>query len=53
MQRLTATFEVSLSSPLFVNRPPRQEGVRTIQERRYAAQLDEWDVEIVLLDAYL
>jgi hypothetical protein len=52
MLRLTATFEVSLSSPLFVNRPPWQEGVRTIQELRYAAILDDWHVEIVLLDAH-
>jgi hypothetical protein len=52
MARLTATFNVSLESPLFVNRPARQEGVRTIQELRYATTIDDSDVEIVLLEVY-
>ena len=49
MPRLTATFRVSLSSPLFVNRPPWREGVRTIQELGYATANDS-DIEIRLLE---
>jgi hypothetical protein len=52
MLRLTATFKVSLASPLFVNRPPRQEGVRTVQELRYPVRIDDSDVEIALVEAY-
>jgi hypothetical protein len=47
MLRLTATFKVSLASPLFVNRPPRQEGVR-----RYPVRIDDSDVEIAFMEAY-
>jgi hypothetical protein len=52
MLRLTATFDVSLISPLFVNRPPRQEGVRTIQELRYATTIFDSDVEIALVEVH-
>jgi hypothetical protein len=52
MLRLTATFKVSLASPLFVDRPPRQEGVRAIQELRYPVRINDSDVEIVLVEAY-
>src|SRR3989442_6255792 len=52
MQRLIATFDVSLSSPLFVNRPPREEGVRAIQELRYATTIDDSDVEIATVEVY-
>jgi hypothetical protein len=52
MLRLTATFKVSLASPLFVNRPPQQEGVRTIPPLRYDTRIDESDVEIVLLEIH-
>jgi hypothetical protein len=52
MLRLTATFKVSLASPLFVNRPPRQEGVCTIQALRYPVRIDDSDVEIALVEAY-
>jgi hypothetical protein len=52
MQRLIATFDVSLSSPLFVNGPAQQEGVRTIEEPRYATMIDDSDVEIALLEAH-
>jgi hypothetical protein len=45
MPRLTATFNVSLGSPLFVNRPARQ-------ELRYATTIDDSDVEIALVEAY-
>jgi hypothetical protein len=45
MPRLTATFDVSLASPLFVNRPARQ-------ELRYATTIDDSDVEITLLEVY-
>jgi hypothetical protein len=48
MLRLTATFKVSLASPLFINRPPRQEGVRTIPPLRYDTRIDDSDVEIAL-----
>jgi hypothetical protein len=51
MLRLTATFKVSFSSPLFVNRPPRQEGERTFQELRYPVKIDDSDVEIALVEA--
>jgi hypothetical protein len=52
MLRLTATFKVSLASPLFVNRPPQQEGGRTIQELRYPVRIHDSDVEIALLEVY-
>jgi len=52
MMRLTATFRVSLASPLFVDRPPRHEGVRIIEELRYPVRIDDYDVEIALVEAY-
>jgi hypothetical protein len=52
MLRLTKTFKVSLASPLFVDRPPRQEGVRTLQELRYPARIDNSDIEIALVGGY-
>jgi hypothetical protein len=52
MLRLTATFKISLASPLFVDRPPRQEGVGTIQALRYPVRIDDSDVEIALVEAY-
>jgi hypothetical protein len=52
MLRLTATFKVSLVSPLFVDRPLRQEGVRIIQDLRYPLRIDNSDVEIALVEAY-
>ena len=52
MLRLTATFKVSLASPLFVDRPPRQEGVHTIPPLRYDTRIEDSDVEIALVEAY-
>jgi hypothetical protein len=52
MLRLTATFKVSLASPLFINRPPRQEGLRTIPPLRYDTRIDDSDVEIALLEIH-
>lgn len=52
MLRLTATFKVSLTSPLFVNRPPQRIGVRTIQTLRYPVRIDDSDVEIELVEVY-
>jgi hypothetical protein len=52
MPRLTATFQVSLSHPLFVSRPPWREGVRIIPELRYATTINDSAVEIVLLEIY-
>jgi hypothetical protein len=52
MPRLTTTFKVSLASPLFIDRPPQQEGVRTTQELRYPARIDDCDVEIALVDIH-
>jgi len=52
MPRLTATFDVSLASPLFVNRPAQKKGVRTIQGLRYATTIDDSDVEIALQEVY-
>jgi hypothetical protein len=52
MLRLTAIFKVSLSSLLFVNRPPWQEGVRTIPPLRYDTRIDDSDVEIALLEIH-
>jgi hypothetical protein len=45
MPRLTATFDVSLPSPLFVNRPARQ-------ALRYATTIDDSDVAIALLEVH-
>jgi hypothetical protein len=45
MLRLTATFDVSLPSPLFVNRPARQ-------ELRYATTIGDSDIGIVLLEVH-
>jgi hypothetical protein len=52
MLRLTATFKVSLASPLFVDRPSRQEGVWTLQALRYPIRIDDSDVEIALVGGY-
>ena len=45
MPRLTAIFDVSLPSPLFVNQPARQ-------ELRYASTIGDSDIEIVLLEVH-
>jgi hypothetical protein len=52
MLRLTATFKVSLANPLYINRPPQQEGVRTIQELRFPVRIDDCDVEIALVEVH-
>jgi hypothetical protein len=45
MSPLIATFDVSLASPLFINRPARQ-------ELRYATTIGDSDIEIVLLEVH-
>ncbi len=52
MVRLTATFQVALASPLFVNRPPQQAGVRTLQALRYPIRIDESEVEVALVEIH-
>ena len=52
MLRLTATFKVSLANPLYINRPPQQERVRTIPPLRYDTRIDDSDVEIALLEIH-
>jgi hypothetical protein len=52
MLRLTTTCKVSLANPLYINRPPQQQRVRTIPPLRYDTRIDDSDVEIALLEIH-